>query len=140
MQSTVLIPPDITLRIRVRQTCTVDSVTDRMGAVPILSVKVAVTINTMMNFDGGGNEDGMYKQALKESDILPWFSMRFSSSSSPVSVVVCSVVITLEYDTTSSVIVTCRSFLTGGGLLCCGTRGLWEPSLWWASRSAARSL
>ena len=37
--------------------------TDRMGSVPILSVKRTVSIDTMFYFDGDGDGDGTCKQA-----------------------------------------------------------------------------
>ena len=40
---------------------------DRMGSVPILSIRRSVSINTMLNFDRSGDEDGTCKQALKVS-------------------------------------------------------------------------
>ena len=39
-----------------------DCLMDRMGSVPILSVKRTASIGTILNFDGDGDGDGTCKQ------------------------------------------------------------------------------
>ena len=46
-----------------------DHLMNRMGSVPILSVKWSVSIGTMLKFDGDGDGDGTIKRDLKHDGI-----------------------------------------------------------------------
>ena len=46
-----------------------DRLMDRMGSVPILSIKQTISISTMLYFDNDGDGDGTCKQAFTYSGI-----------------------------------------------------------------------